>query len=764
MTSIPVGDQLASLQHELRDRYAVEAKIGSGGMADVYRAVDLKHGRPVAVKVLRREVGDAMGADRFAREIEIAARLQHPNILAVYDSGQVAGTVFYTMPYLVDGSLRTRLDARERLPLGEVLDIVREVADALAFAHRCNIVHRDVKPENILFVAGHAVVADFGIARAIETVADERLTLAGFGVGTPEYVSPEQAFGEKNIDGRSDVYSLACVAYEMLAGVPPHTGGSAAAVLHHKTTQAMPSLAVTRPDLGLAACDVVLERAMSLEPADRFSSAVAFASALREAATGGQATVVAPRPDTGASIAVLPFSNVGAGSDDDYLSDGITDELTYALGRLPGLRVVARTSAFMFKDKADDVRVIGQKLSVQHILEGTLRRAGNRLRITARLVDATTGYDAWTERYDRDFTDVFAVQDDITSAIAQAMRVELLHETRDHVQTSQHNVIAYERFLEARFQWNRRTETGSFKSVSLLREVIELDPVFIAARAALAESYITLAIYGQMAPDEAMPPALEAAEHALRADPMQPNALAARGSVRAMYEWKWEAAEEDFKRAVASDPQTPTVYQWYAMHLLVPLRRFEDARAQLATARRIDPLSSVVASSWALCHYFEGDYGRAIAEQEELLRRDPGFGMAHFFIGQAAIAAGEPDRALEHLHLASTLVGETPEIIATIGVASAAAGDAQTARDVLEALEHHERSGYVSPVLQAQIHAAIGDTNAGLDALDRARTLRATDLAWISVRPTFDVLRLQPRFNDLMQSVGLGAQITVPCG
>ncbi|HEY5086138.1 MAG TPA: serine/threonine-protein kinase, partial [Gemmatimonadaceae bacterium] len=405
MTSIPVGDQLASLQHELRDRYTVEAKIGSGGMADVYRAVDLKHGRPVAVKVLRREVGDAMGADRFAREIEIAARLQHPNILAVYDSGQVAGTVFYTMPYLVDGSLRTRLDARERLPLGEVLDIVREVADALAFAHRCNIVHRDVKPENILFVAGHAVVGDFGIARAIEAVAEERLTLAGFGVGTPEYVSPEQAFGEKNIDGRSDVYSLACVAYEMLAGVPPHTGGSAAAVLHHKTTQAMPSLAATRPDLGLAACDVVLERAMSLEPADRFSSAVTFASALREAATGGQATVVAPRPDTGASIVVLPFSNVGAGSDDDYLSDGITDELTYALGRLPGLRVVARTSAFMFKDKADDVRVIGQKLSVQHILEGTLRRAGNRLRITARLVDAATGYDAWTERYDRDFTD-----------------------------------------------------------------------------------------------------------------------------------------------------------------------------------------------------------------------------------------------------------------------------------------------------------------------------------------------------------------------
>ena len=728
-------------------------------MADVYRAVDLKHGRPVAVKVLRSELGDAMGADRFGREIEIAARLQHPNILPVYDSGQVAGTVFYTMPYVVDGSLRTRLDSSDPLTLSEILDIVREVADALAFAHRCNIVHRDVKPENILFLAGHAIVADFGIARAIEAATEERLTLAGFGVGTPEYVSPEQAFGETNIDGRSDVYSLACVTYEMLTGVPPHTGKSAAAVLHHKTTQAMPSLAAVRPGLGLDGCDAVLERAMALEPADRFPSAVAFASALREAATGVQVASAAPSAHKGASIAVLPFSNVGGGSDDEYLSDGMTDELTYALARIPDLHVVARTSAFMFKDKADDARVIGQKLSVQYILEGTLRRAGSRLRITARLVDTTTGYDVWTERYDRDFTDVFAVQDDITSAIAQGMRVQLLHEPRDLAQTSQHNVIAYERFLEARFQWNRRTETGSFKSVSLLREVIELDPVFIAAHAALAESYVTLAIYGQMAPSEAMPPALDAAEHALRVDPMQPNALAARGSVRAMYEWNWGAAETDFKRAIASNPQTPTVFQWYAMHLLVPLQRFEDARAQLATARRFDPLSPVVASSWALCHYFEGDYGRAITEQEELLKRDPTFGMAHFFIGQAAIAAGEPDRALEHLHLASTLVGETPEIIATLGVAAAAAGDAESAREVLRALEARGRSAYVSPVLRAQIHAALGDTDAALDALDQAVELRATDLVWVGVRPTFDVLRLEPRFSSLMRSVGLATGI-----
>ena len=753
-----MGEDIQDLKHELRERYAIEARIGSGGMADVYRALDLKHGRHIAVKVLRREIGDAMGADRFTREIEIAARLQHPNILPVYDSGEAAGTLFYTMPYLADGSLRARLEAHPRLPVAEALDIVREVADALAFAHRCNIVHRDVKPENILFLAGHAIVADFGIARAIELVTGERLTLAGFGLGTPEYVSPEQAFGETDIDGRSDVYSLACVAYEMLAGSPPYTGKSAAAVLHQKTTQAMPSLAAQRPDPGLDAIATVLERAMALEPADRFPSAVAFAGALREATSAAPSTA-APRAREGASIVVLPFANVGGGNDDDYLSDGITDELTYALARVPALRVVARTSAFMFKGKSDDARTIGQRLSVQHILEGTLRRAGNRLRITARLIDAATGYDAWTERYDRDFTDVFAVQDDITHAIVQALRIELLHEGAAHVQASTHNLQAYERFLEARFQWNRRTESGTRKSLDLLRQVIELDPAFPAAHAALAESYVTLAIYGQLAPDDAMRPARQAAEQALRSDPNQPDALAARACVRAMYDWDWAEAEHDFERAIASEPQSPTVYQWYAMHVLVPLQRFEDARAQMERARKHDPLSPVVAASWALIHYFEGDYGRAVAEQEALLRRDPDFGMAHFFIGQAAIAAGDPTRALDHLTMAAALVGETPEIVATLGVAHAAAGDHAAARDVLAGLERRAAGAYVSPVLLAQLHVALGNLDAALDALDRARAQHATDLVWISVRPTFDALRLHPRFNALVESIGLAPQV-----
>ncbi len=747
-------NDVEELRAALRDHYTIEEKIGSGGMADVYRAVDLKHGRQVAVKVFREAIGGAMGADRFAREIEIAARLQHPNILPVYDSGQSGGILFYTMPYVTDGSLRSRLDDSRTIPLSDTVEIIREVADALGFAHRCHIVHRDIKPENILFLAGHAVVADFGIALAIESLAQQHLTLAGYGLGTPEYMSPEQAFGEADIDGRSDIYSMACVAYEMLAGIPPHTGESAVAILHHKATQPMPPLAARRPEL--APLDAVLARAMHPDRSRRYTSAVEFAGALRDCAGGrGPAHAAAIPEPGGASIVVLPFTNVSGGHDDDYVSDGITEDLTFALARLPDLRVVARTSAFMFKDHGDDARTIGQRLGVDHLLEGTVRCAGSRLRITARLIDAATGFEAWSERYDRNFTDIFAVQDDITAAIVRALRIRLLAEPEPRGPVSTANLAAYQRFLEARFQWNRRTESGMQKSVTLLRRVIELDPGFAAAWAALANSFVTLAVYGQMAPSLAVPPAREAAEHALRIDPGEPDALAARACIHAIHDWDWAAAEADFRLAVADVPQAPTVYQSYAMNLLVPLKRFEEARAQLERAREFDPLSPVVASSWAVIHYFEGDYARAIAEQQALLATDPEYGMAHFFMGQASIAAGDPERGIEHLQRAISLAGETPEMVAILGVAHGATGDTAAVRNILESLQARSRSEYVSPVLLAQIHAAIGETDAALDALDQALALRAADLAWIGVRPTFDALRLHPRFHALIDRIGV---------
>ncbi len=750
-------DETARLTAVLGNRYAVEARIGSGATADVYRAIDRKHGRPVAIKVLRPEVGAFMGSERFIREIETAARLQHPNILPVYDSGEVESVLYYTMPFVEGNSLRARLVASGALPLEDVLELVREVSDALAFAHRCNVVHRDIKPENILMLAGHAVVADFGIARVIQAVSEEKLTLAGLGLGTPEYMSPEQAFGEGEIDGRSDIYSLGCVTYELLTGRPPFTGGTPMAVLMQKTTQAAPSLA-TFAHLADAPGDLgeVLEKAMAGEPGDRFATAVEFSRALREAtASGSPPAARQPARSTTASIAVLPFANVSGDAQNDYLSDGVSDELTHALGKVAGLHVVARTSAFAFKGSGQDVRAIGERLRVQTLLDGTMRRAANRVRITAQLVDAKTGFEIWSERYDRELTDVFAVQDDITHSIVEALKIQLLHPGTKLVKASTDNLMAYERFLEARFEWNRRTETGMHKSLALLERAIELDPTFAAAFAAIAESYVTIAIYGQSAPGEAMPRARDAAERALKLDAGQAEALAARACVAAMYDWNWTGAEADFKRAIAANPQSPTGFQWYAMNLLVPLGRFAEAREQLEQARELDPLSGVVALSWALAHYFERDYDRAIAAYLDLLRREPGFGIAHFFLGQTYVAARDPGKAASHLERAIDFAGESPEILATFGVAKAEAGDASAAREALAALEARARKSYVSPVLLAQLHAALGDTNAALDALEAGHAVRATDLVWIGVRPAFDSFRLDPRFARLARDIGV---------
>ncbi len=752
-----VSEEVERFKATFGDRYVIEGLIGRGGMADVYRALDVKHGRPVAVKLLRPEVGASLGSERFMREIEIAARLQHPNILPVYDSGNADGALFYITPFIDGDSLRARLRREPVLPLDEVLRIVHEVADALGFAHQHNVVHRDIKPENILFSAGHAVVADFGIARAIEAVDSEHLTQAGLGLGTPEYMSPEQAFGEHEIDGRSDTYSLGCVTFELLAGRPPFTGETAAAIIVHKTVSTAPLVTTHARDRIPGAVDAVIAKALARDRGDRYATVQEFSRALREAMTpeagGTRRTVAASRP--AASIAVLPFVNVSGHAENDFLCDGISDELIHALAKVPGLRVVARTSAFAFKGSTEDARTIAGRLRVESLLEGTLRRAADRLRITVQLVEAESGFQRWSERYDRELTDVFDVQDEITQSIVASLRLELLPADERGAGASTRNLQAYERFLEAKFHWNQRSEGGMQKSLELLQEAIGLDPAFAPALAALAESYVTLAIYGQRSPQSVMPPARDAAERALSIQPALAEALAARGSVRAMYEWTWHEAEADFRRAIESAPQAPTAFQWYAMNLLVPLGRFDEARKQVARAREVDPLSPVVAVGWGLIHYFERDFDRAIGTYRDLLARAPDFGVAHFFLGQALVEARRSGEALAELRRAVALAGETPEIAAMLGVAHAAAGDAEQARAAVAALEARGSTSYVSPVLLAQIHAALGDESAALDALERARELRATDLAWIGVRPSFDVLRLNPRFERLMHDIAL---------
>ena len=736
-------------------QYVIEGLIGRGGMAEVYRAMDVKHGRPVAVKLLGPDIGYSLAIDRFMREIEIAARLQHPNILPVFDSGKAGGMLYYIMPFVDGGSLRDRLRQEPHLPTDEVVRIVQEVADALAYAHQRNVVHRDIKPENILFSAGHAVVADFGIARAIDAGDSQSLTLAGFGVGTPEYMSPEQVFGESDIDGRSDTYSLACVAFELFAGNPPFTGTNATQVIMRKSSMDAPPLTTQARSYLQPGVDAVVSRALLRNRDERFATVQEFARALREAVAGetsGTTRTSQPRERAPASIAVLPFVNASGDPENDFLCDGISDELVHALGKVPGLRVVARTSSFAFKGATDDARTIAQKLRVHSLLEGTLRRSGDRLRITTQLVDATTGFQLWSERFDRQVTDVFDVQDEITRSIVSSLKLELLPE-EEKVRTA--NPVAYERYLEARFHWNQRTDTGVRRSLARLDEAIALDPDYAPAHAAQASTLVTLAIYGQRAPTDVMPKARAAADRALELSPSLAEALTARACVRAMYEWDWGRAEAGFEHALLSDPNSSTAHQWYAMNLLVPQGRFNEARGHIKQARTADPISPVVSLGWGLIHYFERDFERAVTAYRELLERSPDFTIAHFFLGQALLEAHQPDEAFSHLQRAMSQAGAAPETMAMVGVTHAKAGRLDEARTSLAALTERSKTSYVSPVLLAQLHSALGDPGATLDALERARDARATDLVWIGVRPAFDAVRIDPRFEALVRQMGL---------
>jgi serine/threonine-protein kinase len=455
-------------------------------MATVYLALDLRHGRPVALKVLRPDLPHPLAAERFLREIAVVAGLTHPHIVPLHDSGEEAGLLWYAMPYIEGESLRNRLRRDGSLPLDEAIRLAREVADALGYAHGRGIIHRDLKPENILLLAGHALVADFGIARALSTASSERLTETGLTLGTPHYMSPEQAAGDHEVDGRSDIYALGCVLYELLAGAPPFTGPSPEAVLIKRFTEAPPSLRSIRDGIP-EATQVAIEKALARVPADRFETAMEFARALSRStqAISGLETTVSTRPAPAKSIAVLPFADMSPLRDQEYFADGLAEEIIGALTRIEALRVASRTASFAFKGRNEEIGDIARKLRVGTLLEGSVRKAGNRLRVTAQLVNAVDGYHLWSEHYDRELEDVFAIQDEIAANVVRAMQV-VMNETAkralDKPRTG--NVQAYEYYLRGRQLFHQFREKGLQMARRMFARAIrlQLDAVHVLAR------------------------------------------------------------------------------------------------------------------------------------------------------------------------------------------------------------------------------------------------------------------------------------------
>src|SRR5213596_2516674 len=535
-------DPLARVQAALAGRYTIERELGRGGMATVYLAQDRKHHRQVAIKVLKPELAAALGPERFLREIDTAARLTHPHILPLHDSGEAAGWLYYVMPYVEGETLRDRLEREGQLPLEEAVRITREVASALSYAHSHDVVHRDIKPENILLSGGEAVVADFGIARAITAAARGQLTETGIAIGTPGYMSPEQGAASARVDERSDIYSLACVLYEMLAGEPPFTGPSAESIVRQHLAAAPPRVSAMRAAMPPAIEEAIM-RALAKTPADRFATAAEFAGALaapaprvrdtgrrtsRLAAGAGLAATllaaaaglfvlsrphgappVAARPRQ--SIAVLPFVNVSGAPQEEYLSDGISEELINALSKLPQLQVLSRPSSFAFKGRNEDVRQIGQALQVATVLGGSVRRDANRLRVTAQLTDARNGYNLWSETYDRQMGDVFALEDEISRAIMRALQVHLV--SRDSLTLSRRptrDVEAYELYLKGRYFYNKGGFGPVQQALAYFQQALAHDSNYALAYAGIADAYQRLTASTYLHPREGTPNATAA--------------------------------------------------------------------------------------------------------------------------------------------------------------------------------------------------------------------------------------------------------------
>src|SRR5438874_12902037 len=742
---------LEDLSAALGERYTIDRVLGRGGMATVYVAEDLRHSRQVAIKVLRPDVAAAIGAERFLREITIAARLTHPHVLPLIDSGQAAGSLYYVMPYVRGESLRQRLVREQRLTLKDALGIARELGAGLDYAHREGFVHRDVKPENVLLADGHAIIADFGIARAICQAGGEHVTEVGLAIGTPEYMSPEQAAGDREVDGRCDVYAFACVIYEMLAGAPPFSGASARAIVAKHLSEPPQPLRARRPDAP-AAVEQALARALAKDPADRFASVADLVAALED--TRAVAAVPAPAGKT-RSIAVLPFVNASADPENEYLSDGISDELINALTKVDGLRIASRTSAFALKGKPQDIRAIGALLGVSAVLEGTVRKSGDRLRITVQLAAADDGRTLWSERYDRLLDDVFALHDEIARTIVSTLRTTFLADIADPTpRRYTDNVQAYSLYLKGRFCWNKRSQEGVREAIAYFEQAIDHDPGYTLAYSGLSDSYALQVDYRGVPVTEGYALARRYALKALELDDNLPEAHTSLAWVQFAYDWDWAAAERSYRRALELNPAYATGHHWYSFVLLAT-GQAEQALVEAHTALELDPSSVSIRRGLGWLYYYTRRYEAAQYHLQRAIAMNPTAEDTYRILGLVLTQAGAYDEAERAFREAITL---SPDLsYATAGVAHVLAlrGRRREAEALLAELEARARDRYVSPVAFCIGHLGLRNIDQVFFWLERAYEDRRGWLTYLKVDPIFDPVKDDPRFAELVQRMRL---------
>ncbi len=753
-----------SLQGAFAGTYRLERELGGGGMSSIFVATEVALGRRVVVKVLPPEMRGAVNADRFRREVQLAAQLQNAHIVPLLSAGEVNGLLYYTMPFVEGETLRTLLTRGGLLPVGETAGILRDILKALSYAHKRSIVHRDIKPENILLTEHDALVVDFGIAKALVESATSTsrtgLTSAGIALGTPAYMSPEQAAADPEVDQRSDLYALGVVAYEMLAGSHPFLGRTPSSVLAAHIAENPQPLAPRRPEIPAELAQIVmglLEKAPADRPrtADDVLRALDEATAVagRDAATTNERSKAAPAQRQ--SIAVLPFANVGGDPSAEYFSDGMTEELINALAKIDAIRVAARTSSFAFKGKDVDAREVGVKLGVATILEGSVRRSGSRLRVSAQLVGCGDGYQVWSETYDRQMDDVFDVQDDIARAIVSALRVRFEGEAPKRIVGSPTNdLVAYDLYLKGRFAVNQRTGQSAAEAARWLEQAVARDPQFARAHAALVDAYVIMPLYTGASPRETWPKAKEAGARALRLDATLADAHASLAYGTMLNEWDWPRAEAGFRNAIAADPDYPTAHHWYA-DFLAGQGRLEESLVEMRRAHELDPLSLIIATELGWVLYLLHRSDEALAQLEQNLALDQNYAHTHFVLGLTLLEKREYDASIASLQKGHALGGFYSFAFAAQAQAHAFAGNRDAALDVLGELQSRSEREYIPPFALAIAQTGLGDKTTAFESLNRGVDERDFLLAENFFDPVFDSLRTDERYAPLLKRMGI---------
>ncbi|HET7240660.1 MAG TPA: protein kinase [Gemmatimonadales bacterium] len=751
-----MAEFLERVGNALSTRYRLQRELGQGGMARVFLAHDLKYNRDVAVKVLRPDLAEEVGAARFLHEIQIAARLHHPHILPLYDSDQADGLVYYVMPYIQGESLRQRLDRERQLPIADALQIAREVADALSYAHSCNVVHRDIKPANILMDSGHALVADFGVARAVGSGESS----TGHIVGTPGYMSPEQIDGSRFLDGRSDIYSLGCVLFEMLTGDPPFRGATLTAVIANRLSSPVPSPRSSR-DLVPEAVDSAVRKAMANLPADRFSTVGQFAEALGTPATVaiavGAAQAMVEELQSAKSVAVLPFENMSTDPENEYFSDGITDDIIAQLSKISALKVISRTSSMQYKKTTKKITAIAQELGVGAILEGSVRRAGQRVRIVVHLVEPGSEKHLWGETFDRQLTDIFEVQSEVAQQITGALSVALSPEEKQRVEKkATQDADAYNLYLLGRFHSNKWSEQDVLKGIECYQAAIAKDPGYAVAYAGLADAYELLSIgFSSKPPVEYLALAKGMALKALEMDDSLAEAHTSLAYARWLGDLDWSGGEREFKRALELKTSYVMAHEWYA-EFLAAQGRFDEAVTEIRKAQQLDPLAVPVnrAVGWIL--YFARRYDESVEELGKTLAMNPDFLGARLVLWWVHVARGAPQDAIADIQKELEKPGLKTVKKLMLAYACAAAGRKEEANGLLWEVEAKLAGDNRLALLSALLFTALDMKDRAFQELHRALAAREPGLLFLKVAPWLDPLRTDPRYGALVEKLGLG--------